>query len=120
MTITITDEQARVIQHALEMFSRVGCGQLWSVAEMLARYGAKGRGGKPIGDYWHLREQHFDPLASTLWQMPPGAAMAIGNKTAVPDACRTAYDVEQAIRHALGDLREPVKFSKEPLPAVTT
>ena len=108
-TITLTEEQLRLVQEALDMYSRIGIGQLWVIKdhptfEEILRKKSTFDGKVEYSLYHDMRERADKYFAlgrdtllinSTLGQH---GSFGIYNKE-VDETCRVAYDLVQIIRH---------------------
>jgi len=124
-TLTINEEQAKVICQALDLFSRVGCGQF---DELLKHPTIE----KEIfsGTITHstvtAARASLDMIKQMLTGLPPGVSTGI---TAADEPNRVAYDVFQVIRNRLAvdendpeysvHRQEPMKWSDQPLPSIS-
>jgi hypothetical protein len=127
-TIHLTERQARVIVDALDLFSRIGMGQLKEVAYVLRQ--------NPLPSYdpdleirtnllFKIRDK-LDILAR-YWMKGPGY-YGITSKS-ISDKFRIAWDIQQVVRHRLAwdrnpkgditiDFDNPMKTSEEDLPKI--
>ena len=109
-TITLTKEQLRLIQDALDMYSRIGIGQMWAIKdhptfENVLRKEFKDEDGKVDYSRYHEVRDNADlmlvlprnMLLSDL-TLRKNASWGIYNPD-VDESCRVAYDLVQVIRH---------------------
>jgi hypothetical protein len=108
-TIQLTEEQLRLVQDALEMYSRIGIGQFWVIKdhptfEKMLRRKCTDDGETDYSLYHEIRESADRYLSigrdtlicdSTLGNH---GSFGIFNEKA-DDSCRVAYDIVQVIRH---------------------
>lgn len=108
-TITVTDEQLRLIQDALDMYSRIGIGQFWVIKDHptfqdILHEKCKVQENVDYSLYHSLRDSADKYLSlgrdtliadSTLGQH---GSFGIYNEK-VDESCRVAYDLIQVIRH---------------------
>jgi len=108
-TLTVTDEQLKLIQEALDMYSRIGIGQFWVIKDHPTFQDILHKGCKVGEDvdyvlYHNLRDSADKHLTlgrdiliadSTLGQH---GSFGIYNEK-VDESCRVAYDLLQVIRH---------------------
>jgi len=109
-TLTVTDKQLRLIQQALDFYSRIGIGQLDEIKDhpTFAKYLAeqvKDVDGKVDYERYHLiREQAdnaFTQGRNMLWNdftRDRNGSWGIHNPN-VDESCMVAYDLIQVIRH---------------------
>lgn len=97
LTITLDDRQADVVLRALDLYSRLGMGQL---SAMEAELRMMHPGIDPDPDF----ERALDDAACRLTLLPPGASWGIASPK-VPQSCREAYDLQQQIRRPLAVAR---------------
>lgn len=108
-TIQLTEEQLRLVQDALEMYSRIGIGQFWVIKdhptfEKLLRSKCTSGGETDYGLYHEMRDaadKHLSLGRDTLIcnsTLGLHGSYGIFNEK-VDDSCRVAYDIVQVIRH---------------------
>lgn len=109
-TLTVTEQQLRLIQQALDFYSRVGIGQLDEIKDhpTFAKYlsqQVKDVDGKTDYTLYHtIREQAdnaFTQGRNMLWNdftIGRNGSWGIHNPN-VDESCRVAYDLIQVIRH---------------------
>lgn len=108
-TLTVTQEQLRLIQDALDMYSRIGIGQMWVIKdhptfEEVLRKKCTFEGEIDYQTYHEQRkiaDQHFiQGRDSLLIDSTHGqhGSYGIYNKE-VHQSSRVAYDIVQVIRH---------------------
>jgi hypothetical protein len=114
-TITVDDKQLRVINDALDMYSRMGMGQLdVSVEEFLRMHFYKLYYEQPAADASEaleveltrgkLVEAYINDVKALVFGHPPNGSWGIYNDK-VPQPCREAYDLKQVFRKALAEQR---------------
>jgi len=110
MKLNLTDKQAKVVEAALDLYSRIGMGQLEDVAHVLGRHFEH-------VNSWDLIQQHIYRLKRAAF---PNSAAHIGtgswgiSNKQVPESFRVAYEIQQVMR---GD-ECPLKITQEPLATV--
>ena len=108
-TITITEEQLRLIQDALDMYSRIGIGQMWVIKdhptfEEILRKKSTFDGKVDYNIYHDIRkraDKYFTLGRDTLLidsTHGQHGSFGIYNKE-VDESSRIAYDLIQVIRH---------------------
>jgi hypothetical protein len=109
-TLTVTDKQLRLIQQALEFYSRIGIGQLDEIKEHPTFYKylieqVKDVDGEVDFQKYHLIRKQADNAftqgRNTLWNdfnRGTNGSWGIHNPN-VDESCRVAYDLIQVIRH---------------------
>lgn len=123
--LTITAEQAHVIQKALELFSRVHMGQLDPVAYILCSYRQIRELREEDLGLIHRFLRSVEPTATGL---DPGGYWGIFSGK-VQDTARVAWDLQQVVRHRLAwdreprggiyvDFDPPMRSSSEPLASI--
>jgi hypothetical protein len=128
--LTLTEAQLLTVQNALDMYFRVGMGQLQEVTEHLIPP------GKPTDEWCYIRDtvEGLFRIAkvTAMPELHPNAYYGI----AAPEICdsnRVASDIHKVIRHHRAWEREPQgswtvdfdapelrKLSEEPLPVIIT
>jgi hypothetical protein len=129
-TLHLTERQARVIVDALDLFSRIGMGQLKEVAYVL-RQNPLPSSDPDLEARTTLLSEIRDKLdtLSRYWMKGPGF-YGITSKS-ISDRFRIAFDIQQVIRHRLAwdrnpqgditvDFDNPTKTSEEDLPKIET
>lgn len=109
-TLTVTDEQLRLIQQALDFYSRIGIGQFERIKEhptfeahLHSEF--KNEDGKTDYSKLHSVGDEVDEIftqAKRLLYNEPSAVKNGGwgiNNPNVDNSCRDAYDLVQVIRH---------------------
>jgi len=93
-----TDVLYRAVQ-SLDMYSRMGMGQLWVIESELRVSGFFG--GKKRSPKYEDVTQLVNRLTSVLYGFPyPNMAYGIHGRE-VPTECKLAYDIQQVVRHRL-------------------
>ena len=100
-TIKVNVDQARIIARALDLFSRIGIGQI----EMVVEEAHKMSHAKIEAPYAEI-EEIVDKLKLALFGMPINASHSICSDK-VDVAYREAYDILQVIRHRLAWDKNP-------------
>ena len=92
MILSISDTQARVLIAALDHYSRMGMGQLWTIAETLCALRPE-----ECKDAWDIRDRFTVPMQYALFGYPPNASAGICSPVVCPYA-KIAYDMLCVIR----------------------
>jgi hypothetical protein len=128
-TLHLTEKQARVIVNALDLYSRIGMGQLKEVAYVLRAQNIGAKTDAEIqehSDQINIIRDRLEAL-SRYWMNGPGYHSIASQK--ISDVFRVAWDIQQVVRHRLAWDRNPkgditvdfdnaLKTSKEPLPQI--
>jgi hypothetical protein len=124
----LTENQARVIVKALDLYSRIGMGQLGEIAYVLMNY-SKSSSDNEIqdrADRFHVLRERLD-IISQSWMGRSGHYGISSEK--ISDVFRIAWDIQQVVRHRLAwdrnpkgditvDFDDPLKYSSEQLPTI--
>jgi hypothetical protein len=122
--LSLTERQARVITEALDLFSRIGMGQLEEIAHILGSYTKPSESSSLLPE--RLEEvKRLAREASNVWTGNHFGCRGISSEE-IGDTFRVAWDLHQVIRHRLawdrnpkGGLQvsfdTPMKYSQEPL-----
>lgn len=98
--IEMSDEQAVVMQEALDLYFRLLMGQ-WNELGMMARIGMfRHKDGKdylPVELYEHL-DNFLQAIVVLVFGFRPGESWGISSGE-IPDSARIAYDIHDVIRH---------------------
>lgn len=108
-TLTVTEDQLRLIQEALDMYSRIGIGQLTVIKdhptfESLTKKRFTRDDKVNYESYHHQRtvaDEYFTLGRNRLWEygdMGTHGSLGIYNNE-VDESSRVAYDILQVIRH---------------------
>ncbi len=109
-TLTVTEEQLRLIQNALDFYTRIGIGQFERIKEhptfeVHLRNEFKNKEGETDYDKLHLVGDEVDEIFTQakrlLYNQPSlvkNGGWGIHNPN-VDDSCRNAFDLVQVIRH---------------------
>jgi hypothetical protein len=109
-TITVTEDQLRLIQEALDFYSRVGIGQFNEIKDHptfynIIRKSLTGEDGKMDYERYHAIRNNVDmmlvqPRNMLLndYTLDLNASRGIYNPE-VDESCRVAFDLIQVIRH---------------------
>lgn len=129
-TLHLTEKQARVIVNALDLYSRIGMGQLKEVAYVL-------RATQKLNDNTDVEiQERSDQIniirdrleaISRYWMNGSGYHSITSQK--ISDVFRVAWDIQQVIRHRLAwdknpkgditvDFDDALKTSEEQLPTI--
>ena len=118
--LKLNEAQMRVIEKALDFYSRILCGQIEEVDRVLM-YDARQVSHRSCL-YWHLE----DFKKAAFPELGVHTSYAIGSPE-TPEGAKIAYDIQQVVRHVLAwdihpeggilvSFQEPEQLSKEPLP----
>ena len=123
----MNERQAEIVIKALDLYSRLACGQLEDIENFYRNESIRKEGivarlspGVLNGMYEHVRL-----LKSLLFNQPHGGSLGIGNPE-VAGWARVCYDVQRVIEHGVAwakrpegghgvDFREVDKLGDEPL-----
>ena len=97
MKIEISDKQACVIITALDHYSRIGMGQLETVADALCQLRPK-----ECEDRWSLVETFTDPMKCRIFGYTGGSSAGICSPV-VSDLAKMAYDIQCVIRQDIAE-----------------
>lgn len=108
-TLHLTEEQLRLVQQALDLYSRVGIGQFEHIkyhptfVNHLSNKLTDGKGRIDFNQYHQIRDKADEKLMEArniLIQedLHPNASWGIFNEKG-DETCRVAYDILQVIRH---------------------
>ncbi len=97
--LTVTDEQVQVLLKALDVYSRVGCGQFERILEMFL---GDPRRQKDVPDCKLL----FNRFKEQLLALTPDTSYSICSPD-VPVDYRLAWDVLQVLRHHVAWRKQP-------------
>lgn len=121
-TLTVTEDQARIIHDALDLYTRIGIGQFENVLEVYDR------GCRLKPEQRHaIRESLL--CAKTAAGHPRNGSWGI-HHVKVADRFRSAYDIQQVVRHQIAwdhnpkggiqvQFDRPQQTSDSPLPTIT-
>ncbi len=123
--LIINKEQAEIICKALDLFSRIGCGQF----EEILRHPTIEKdvmSGKVHNRYMPIVRETLDVVKGMLTGHPPGMSTGI---TMADEPNRVSYDIFQIVRQRLAidnndpehsiHRHEPKQWSEQPLPAIS-
>ena len=100
--LTLTIPQARAVAEALEIYMRLGLGQVHMVAEMVADGSIPIKAGsrdKPEMDAIHNVAALCNEIGRELG-FQPGESYGVGNRV-VSDKAHRAYEIEKVVKKAL-------------------
>jgi hypothetical protein len=123
--VTLSEAQVDVILRALDMYSRLGCGQFEEI-DRLFQFDPR---RNPQSHGWETR-QKLDALKQLFLPLPGNASYSICSQE-VPVDFRLAWDVHQTLRHHVSwerhpeggvtvNFREPMNVSGETLCTIET
>lgn len=112
--LVLTKEQTRIVNSALDLYSRIGMGQLEIVAEKIQAWTWKDKCSDEVGFTSGIRTA-INTIKAHLGH-PPNDSYGIFNN-AVPADCRTAFDIVQVIRHSVASdiYAESIAAGKPPI-----
>lgn len=105
--ITLTVPQARAMAEALELYMRLGLGQVHMVSEMVANGSIPIKAGSltPEMDTIHHVTAICNEIRRELGFLP-GESYGVGNR-AVSDKAHRAYEIEKVVKKALAMHDDP-------------
>lgn len=123
--LTLTEKQAEVVIKALDLYTRMGLGQLERVLEVAALEGQQWEGPT---DY-ETAESAMVTLKKALTGFALNASYGIYSEK-VRDTFRVAYDIMQVLRHSVAWAKQPeggietwfytpLQTAQQPLPTVS-
>lgn len=126
--IEVSEEQARIISEALDLYMRVRLGQVEVIIEPW-RFAIRGDQQEQTAERLLVAERLVGDAKMALTGFTPTASFGIGHD-AVPNDARIAQDIRQTIRHRMAwdrrpegghtaDFHEPMSWGKQPLPKVS-
>jgi hypothetical protein len=128
-TITVNEKQARVLEQACDLMTRLGLGQVREVVDYLPEgYTREGALLPTIPDRDKILE-HLLAIVHELGFHDFGHSYGVGNKN-VPPPAMVAYDLGAVLRNAIHSLRtdadkhysvwgdRPLHYGSEPLATV--
>jgi hypothetical protein len=101
--ITVEERQARVILAALDIYSRIGTGQLERIEEFIRdKFWDKINADEPKGANFVLEDiRHaLNRVKALAWKHPANGSYSIHNDE-VPQDCRESFDIIQVLRRAI-------------------
>ena len=129
-TLTMNEKQARVLEKALELMTRLGLGQVREVVGHLPRVRCPERQeDEPIKVDREVVLQMCDEIIHALGFRGWGHSYGVGHKNIPPDAM-VSYDLGAVMRNAIHSLRDdpdkhysvwgdrPLHYGSEPLAKV--
>jgi hypothetical protein len=122
----MNEKQAQIIIHALDLYSRIGMGQLEEVVTIL-RQNINGSNKDTLGKLEEVGRLIRE--ASSYWMGGAGSYYGI-NSEQISDSFRIAWDLQQVVRYRLawdrnpeGGIQvifdDPIQTSKEPFALIT-
>lgn len=100
VTLVMTEEQAKVLRTALDVYWRIGLGDLGEVASLIARQHAP----MPLRQWTMVRES-LEAIKADVFGLAPNATHGIFSEEKVPAGAREVYDIVQVLRRALAKAR---------------
>ena len=124
--LELSELQAEVLIKALDLYSRIGIGQIGEVHNILT---LEPHIKSPSENTYQGIKNALDFVKRELFGFEAGASFAM-HAPQVPDKFKVAWDLQQVIRHKLAwtanpaggvgvSFQEPMKSSKEPLATMT-
>jgi len=126
--VTMSERQAKLVVKALDMYSRLGCGQLEDIERFLRAQLVSGKGiaSRLTGDKLLILREYVGLIKRHVLALGPGESLGILSREAA-DWTRECYDVQRVIEHGVAWAENPqgghgVHFDKveqagpEPLP----
>lgn len=125
--LEVSQKQARIIDEAVDLYSRIGMGQL---SELLYYFPARFNGGQRTEKFSQNRDEAEHLLVrikELIGNLPSGHHYHSIADPDINDAFRVAYDIRQVVRHFLAwervpgggynrDFDEPMRLSQLDLP----
>jgi hypothetical protein len=96
--LIVDETQAQVIQQALDLYSRIGIGQLEEVANHLRFYDHTSLNAPDHYERLELGKKTMDLAKEIIFKLPPNASFGIYSDK-VPDRYRVSWDIMRVIRH---------------------
>jgi len=96
--LEIDERQARILNDALDLYSRIGIGQLEEIANNFRWFN-----DPRLKDNWDkldIARSLLDSIKMLLFKQPPNGSYGIYHPD-VPDCYRVAWDIQKVIRHHL-------------------
>lgn len=124
--LTVSENQARIIQNALESYARLRMGQFWDFADEIAHYGYKYDAENPDNDRLFSEYISRRDDAKELFEKAYSAAVPNVYNRGKTDDVQNAIDIWHVIRHQFWkdrpnhsdwttDSVEPFAIAGEPL-----
>lgn len=124
--LTLSPEQARAVQSALDLYMRVGIGQLKTVAEVWGDIGTRENGETEASDE---AEHLFAVGCEALTGFPSNSSWSIANRDKVHIKARRAYEVDGMLRQQIARVEkhgdhsvwhhDPLSLTGEAFPTVS-
>lgn len=121
--LTVSEEQARVISSALDLYSRIGIGQFEEILSVLKRYDQK-----VFQKDTRAADILLQEVKRVVYDLTPNSSFGIHNKD-VSNGFRIAWDIKKVIQHQFWqegrkefmnvDSYPPDSSSQLPLPTIT-
>lgn len=107
-TIDVTEEQLGVILRALDVYSRIGMGQL----EVAVYETVRDLFWKPTDteDVWRRARSYINMVKTYVWGHTANSSFGIFSRD-VPAECREAYDIQQVCRKVRAEARGTGEWS---------
>ena len=115
-TITLTEKQLDITRKALDLYSRVLCGQLEEVERAIRNGDFTRNIGTGMEEHLRLREA-ANTMKYILFPEIAPASYGICSEEPLPMKAAVAYDIFQAIDQVLVG-KKPFIISKEPIPTI--
>lgn len=98
VTIEVTEDQAKLISHALDFYCRIGLGQFNSIREhqSIQKYLWENK----REEYHDIAKEELTIARNKLFDMEIGLSGSKGiHSEIIDDSVRVAFDIQQVIRH---------------------
>lgn len=105
VVVRMSHHQLRVLEQALDIFTRICIGQLHEVAHVVSSYLPK----EFKGDMWEMRKE-LDRLTSAYLGLSPGASFGIPSDK-VHDDAKIAYDLEKTFQKHIAVVEDHDRWS---------
>lgn len=121
--LNLSEEQARVISSALDLYSRIGIGQFEEILNVLKMYDKK-----VFSKDTSTADKLLQEVKREVYDLTPNSSFGIYNEN-VPNRFRVAWDIKKVIQHQFWqegtkefmnvDSYPPDSSSQLPLPTIT-
>lgn len=126
--LTLTEEQAKVIAQALDLFSRIGCGQFEEILHhpTIAKKLYELIDSNEYSRKKEAAQNYIETAKELITGFRPGTSKSI---VVADEPNRIAHDIFQVIRNRIAwdkiptggigvDFQDPLKCSEQPLPKI--
>lgn len=121
--ITVSHEQLRLIEHVLELYSRLAIGQFGTLIRYFHEMFPKAM-RKIMAQNIRMEDKYTDPMAFELLGFSSGASYGIGSQEVV-DSAKVSYDMQKVIQKIIATVENhhsssvwhhgPMKLGSEPI-----